>query len=487
MTASEFLKPKKRESWVPKPYQERGIGMMMEQAAVGLLMDPGLGKTSTTLAAFSILLQAGAVRRMLLIAPLRVCYSVWPAEVEKWEDFSHLRVSILHGPDKEERLNDDADIFVINPEGLAWFLAAGSGRIDIVDPDVLCIDESTKFKDTRTKRFKLLKPILGRFKRRWILTGTPVPNGIMDIFGQMYLLDRGAALGQYITRFRNRWFYQSGYGGYDWSPMPGAVEEIVEKVKPFTIRLSAKDHLDMPALRVGPQWDIYIDLPKKAKEIYKAVEDNFLSRLGSGAIVAANAAAAGTKCRQIANGAVYYTEEDEDGLPDITKKDWENIHNEKLLALESLVEELGGGALLIFYEYDHDRERIQDKFGFPCLTGTSPKTGDNLVRQFNQGGIPALLAHPASAGHGLNMQDACHHICFFGLTWNLEHYLQSIGRVWRQGQTEAVTIYRILARGTLDETVAMVLEQKGTNQDNMLDALSEINIGKELANGLAIE
>jgi SNF2 family DNA or RNA helicase len=455
--------------------------MMMEQAAVGLLLDPGMGKTSTCLAAFSILKETGANKRMLIIAPLRVCYSVWPNEVIKWEEFNHLKVTILHGPDKEERLHDDSDIFLINPEGLKWFLAPGAGRPEIVSADILCVDESSKFKATNTQRFKLLRPWVPSFNRRWILTGTPIPNGILDIFGQIFILDQGATLGRYITHFRNKWFHQSGFGGYTWSPMPGAFEEITDRIRPLVLRLAAKDHLDMPDLRIGNQWDLYVDLPPKAMDIYRSVEDNFLSKLTSGAIVAANAAAAGTKCRQIANGAVYYTEEDEDGVPDITKREWELIHDEKLSALESLIEELGGAPLLIFYEYDHDRERIQDKFGFPCLTGTSPKAGDTLINQFNSGSIPALLAHPASAGHGLNLQDTCKYVCMFGLTWNLEHYIQAIGRVWRQGQQNTVTVYRILARKTLDETVAMVLEKKAVNQDTLLDDLANTNLTKELA------
>ena len=462
--------------WTPQPYQERAIGMMMEQAAVGLFLDPGLGKTSTTLAAFSILHEAGVVKRMLVIAPLRVCYSVWPKEIEKWDDFNHLTYSVIHGGPKqrEAALNEEADIYIINFEGLAWLLDPGEDRFDRLSADVLCVDESSKFKATNTKRFKLMRPRVASFKRRWILTGTPVPNGIMDIFGQVFLLDQGAALGRYISHFRNKWFYQSGFGGYQWDPMPGAHQQITERIKPLALRLSAADNLDLPELRVGGQWDIYVDLPKPAMDLYKQVEADFISNLNSGTIVALNAAAAGTKCRQIANGAVYYTTHDDEDIPDITRKEWEEVHTAKVDAIESIVEELGGSPLLVFYEYDHDRQRLQDKFGWPSFTGLSAKKGDSLMSEFNAGAIPVLLAHPASAGHGLNLQEACAHVCWFGLTWNLEYYQQGIDRVYRQGQDSAVTVYRILARGTLDETVAKVLLSKEREQNFILEAIKGV-------------
>lgn len=471
----KYLNESEARPWKPKPYQERAIGMMMEQAAVGLFLDPGLGKTSTCLAAFSILKEAGVVNRMLLIAPLRVCYSVWPAEIEKWADFNHLRYTIIHGsPAKREAaLEQDADIYIINFEGLKWFLEPGSGRFESVSPDVLCVDESSRFKATNTLRFKAIRPRVGSFKRRWILTGTPTPNGIMDIFGQVFLLDSGRALGRYITHFRNKWFYQSGFGGYEWKPLPGAFEEITERIRPLSLRLSAKDNLDLPELRVGGQWDIYVDLPKRAMDLYRQVEDDFIGVFEAGDIVAANAAAAGTKCRQIANGAVYVQTYDDEGLPD-TSRQWEEVHDAKITALEDLVEELSGAPLLLFYEFDHDRQRLQDKFGWPSLTGLSAAAGKSLVDQFNAGNIPVLLAHPQSAGMGLNLQEACRHVCWFALTWNLEHYIQGIDRVYRQGQEEAVTVYRILARNTLDETVAQVLAHKDRDQNAVLEALKGV-------------
>lgn len=453
-------------SWTPQPYQERALGMMMEQAAVGLFLDPGLGKTSTCLAAFTLLQNAGAVSKMLIIAPLRVCYSVWPQEVEKWDDFNHLRVSILHGPGKEAALDEEADIYLINPEGLKWFLDPSAGRFERVGADVLCVDESSKFKATTSQRFKLIRPRVQSFSRRWILTGTPAPNGLADIFGQVFLLDMGAALGRYITHFRNRWFYQTGYGGYTYSPKEGAYDEVTELIRPLSLRLSAKDNLEMPELRVGGRWDIHVDLPQGVMGLYKQVESDLVAQVSSGDIIAMNTAAAGTKCRQIANGAVYTTD-----LDDPSSRDWQPLHDEKLLVLSSLVEELGGAPLLVFYEYEHDKERIMNMLNCPCISGTSAAAGRELVQQFNDGTLPVLLAHPASAGHGLNMQEACSHVCWFGLTWNLEYYQQAIDRVYRQGQKHPVTVYRILAKNTLDEVVAERLLEKEVTQDRILDAL----------------
>lgn len=451
---------------------------MLEQAAFGLFMSPGMGKTGTSLAAFSLLKQEGLAERMLVIAPLRVTYSVWPAEIRKWENFNHLRVVILHGKDKEQAVDEDADIYVINPEGLLWFLSNGAERLSRLRPDVLCIDESSRFKSYSSKRFKLLRDHLHKFRRRWILTGTPVPNGLMDLFSQIYILDRGAALGKYISHFRSKWFYPSGYGGYTWVPAPDAFERITERIRPLCRWLSPEDHLDLPELRVGGQWDIYVELPKPAMDLYRSLENDFYSKFYPPdnieervEVMALNAASAGMKCRQVANGAVYYTSHDDDGIPNIADKPWRLVHDAKLDALESLVEELGGAPILVFYEFQHDAERIMKRIECECLTGTSAKKGDEIIQRFNRGEVKVLLAHPASAAHGLNLQDSCQYVCWFSMTWNLENYLQGIQRVYRQGQTLPVTVYRILATDTLDSRIAETLVKKDVSQNKVLKAL----------------
>jgi SNF2 family DNA or RNA helicase len=456
MTSTQLTSSKPH--WNPHPYQMRGIRLMLSQAAVGLFLDPGLGKTSTVLAAFKILKEKGLVKRMLIIAPLRPCYKVWPDEIEKWQNFCDLRWTILHGPGKELKLHVDADIYIINPEGLLWLLNNKS----IPNFDVLCIDESSKFKDSTTKRFRLLKPFIPNFKRRWILTGTPVPNGLMDLFGQIYILDLGRSLGKYVTHFRNNFFQRSGYNLYDWSPRPGAFEEVVEKISPLILQLSAEEYLQMPELIYK---NVTVTLPEKAMDTYRRVEEYFVSEMEGNTLVAANAAVAGVKCRQIANGAVY-----------LEDKSYAVVHDEKLEALESLIEELGGAPLLILYEFDHDRQRIIERIGeVPVLgSGMSASKLDAIVDGFNRGDIPIILGHPASMGHGLNLQGSCHHIVWFGITWNLEYYDQAIARVYRQGQkNDRVFVYHLVAKDTLDEKVLRVLTAKDRSQQTLLRALHE--------------
>jgi SNF2 family DNA or RNA helicase len=385
-------------------------------------------------------------------------YKVWPDEINKWSDFSGLTYAILHGDVKEHNLGCTADIYLINPEGLLWLL----NRPNIPQFDCLIIDESTKFKDTTTKRFRLLKKILPTIARRWILTGTPVPNGISDLFGQIYILDSGRALGRYITHFRLEYFVRSGYNLYEWKPRGGSFEEIVGKISPLILQLSADDYLAMPDLQ---HISITCDLPREAMERYRSVEDDFLSIADAGNIVASNAAVAGIKCRQIANGAVY--DADKNVIP---------IHETKLDALESLLEELSGAPALVLYEFQHDVDRIINRIGkHPVFSsGLSGNKLDDIITKFNGGGTSVLLGHPASMAHGLNLQACCHHVIWFGIPWNLEHYDQAIARVYRQGQqSKTVFVYHIVARGTLDEKVLRVLRGKDRTQQTLLEALGE--------------
>jgi SNF2 family DNA or RNA helicase len=447
-----------RPDWEPHEYQKTAIQKMLNQTAVGLFMDPGLGKTSTVLSAFK---QLGPGKKMLVIAPLRPAYNTWPDEMEKWANFNDLKWAIVHGPDKAKLLKLDVDIHIINPEGLLWFFDPQAQRWRTHEWDVLCIDESTKFKATNTRRFKALRQHLPRFRHRWILTGTPVPNGIMDLFGQIFILDQGAALGRYITHFRNRFMQQSDYMGYNWEPQEGAYDTVIERIDPLVIRLSAEDHLDMPELQ---KININIELPANARRQYKEVEDQFITLLEQGAVVAANAASAGTKCRQIANGAVYMEE-----------GDWAEVHTAKIDAMLDLREELGDKPLLILYEYRHDAERIEEVLGDQCfnLSGASPTKSQEAIMRFNNGGLPVLLGHPASMGHGINLQGHCHHVLWFGITWNLEHYDQANARVYRQGQRENhVVIHHIVAKDTLDERVMDVLRDKDHTQKSLLAALA---------------
>jgi SNF2 family DNA or RNA helicase len=438
------------KTWHPHEYQIRAAQHLLDHRGAGLFLDPGLGKTSVVLAALTKL---GV--RALIVAPLRVCYSVWPREIEKWADFSHLSIAVLHGPKKELALARNADIDVINPEGLKWLLKQNLSRYD-----VLVIDESTKFKHTDTQRFKALKPALASFKRRWILTGTPAPNGLMDLFGQVYLLDQGLRLGRYITHFRRAFFREVKKTTYsDWLPLPGADEDIFSRISDICLRMSAADYLTLPECIYN---DIRIDIPRTE---YEAMREEYIVELERGEITAANAAAKLVKLRQMANGAVYDS-----------ARQAQHIHTVKIDALADLIEEQSGQPLLVAVAFQHDVDRIRAQLGkdIPYLGGgLSAQRSDAVVNEWNHGRIPVLLAHPASVGHGVNLQAGGRAVVWFGLDWNLELYEQFNRRVYRQGQTHGVVIHHLIAANTVDEQILRALQQKDALQTKMLDFLKE--------------
>ncbi len=448
----------------PHGYQKMAIKMMIEQGAAGLLLDPGLGKTSITLAAFTILQEQGIIPKMLVIAPLRVCHSVWPGEVAKWAEFEHLKVTVLHGPKKAKMLDDDADIFVINPEGLQWLLKqVNEGKFDL--PPMLAIDESTKFKNTGTMRFRHLKKLLPLFKRRYILTGTPAPNGLMDLFGQIYVLDLGMALGQYITHYRNKYF-MLGFDGFTWKLREGMERKIYEAIDWLVMRLDAQDYLDMPEL---DKLTVPVTLPKDAMEKYKTLEDEMVLNLADGSVEAMNSGVLTGKCRQIASGSCYV--EGDQG----ERRSWEAIHDAKLTAVADLVEQLQGQPCIIAYEFKHELHRLRKLFGedTPYIGGgVTAKRGREIEAAWNAGEIPILLAHPTSAAHGLNLQEGGRAVIWYTLTWDLELYEQLNRRVWRQGQdADKVFIYHMMAIDTVDQDVMTTLMTKDHTQKSLLNAL----------------
>lgn len=698
---------------------------MLQQPCAGLFMDPGLGKTSITLSTVSILLQKQYLKHVLVVAPLRVVYSVWPQEVEKWDEFRHLSVGILHGPKKHKVLDEDYDIYLINPEGLLWLrdtgrytefdglvvdecfvagtevttaqgsiaiedvvvgdevltskgwsrvtnvfqgCASATVRVDLsngksfectpnheiytqeegwiparnlsnhtlVDvsdlsqevPGVshnwwprssillqnlrggsqtwaskleqrrtyveevarqafglltenwasttragrqwawaygmraacvggatdrlgvracsgyqewvppaplqtgfgepgaqdLCrgrrrdaqvfgsspagsserqvasgprvvgishrqrdcsipvfdievagaheysvagvrVHNSTKFKHTNTRRFKAMRKMIRHFDRRYILTGTPAPNGLLDLFGQIYLLDGGASLGQYVSHYRAQYFQQID-GGYLWVPREGAKQQIHEKIAPLVMRLDQNDYLQMPHQKVT---DIWVDMPASAMKAYKELESLFITQLQAGEIVAANAAVASHKLRQIASGGVYVDTGDERVV--------QHLHDAKTEACKDLVEQFQGQPTIIAYDTHHDLERLQKAFGkdLPYIGGgVSANRGNDLASLWNQGKLPVLALHPASAAHGLNLQHGGCHCIWYTLTWDLEQYDQLIRRIWRQGQDRNVVfIYHLLARGTIDQVVGRRLLKKDAEQRSLLDSLRE--------------
>tara|TARA_R110000782_G_scaffold65219_3_gene132816 strand:+ start:8279 stop:9622 length:1344 start_codon:yes stop_codon:yes gene_type:complete len=436
----------------PHNYQQRGIELLTKDSGgAGLLLDPGMGKTVITLCAFDILKDAGHAKKMLVVAPIKPMYGTWRQEAEKWDHLQHLKFKTLHGAGKAEALHEEADIYLINPEGVQWLCDQAKWP----NFDILCIDESTKFKSSSSKRFKSFKKHLTKFDYRWILTGTFVPNGLLDLFSQVFLMDLGEALGKYVTHYKNKYFHQTGFGGYTYEPFPQAADEIAKKIAPMTLRLNAEDYLDMPEFNKIIR---RVDLPEKALKQYKEIEKDFIAELQGGTIVAANAAAAGTKCRQIANGAVF--DENREVLA---------VHEAKMQALEEIVEETNGQPLIVVYEFTHDRDRIMKMLGKTavCITGVTGRKYEIIQQDFNAGNIPYLVMHSGSS-HGLNIHGSCHHMVWFSVTWNLEWYIQTKDRLYRQGQaSKMVLCYILVASKTLDERVVDVLGSKTKVQDDV--------------------
>lgn len=406
-------------------------------------------------------MSGGAVKHALVVAPLRVAKTVWPVEATKWEDFEHLNVCDLCEKSQEKRielLTHAYDIYVINPESLVNLLDLNPWKY--LEFDMLIVDESTKFKDSSTKRFKALRQHLKRFSRRVILTGTPAPNGLADLFGQMYVCDEGASLGRYITHFRQRYMYKA-YDGFTWLMAPGSAARIYEAVKPTLLRMMAVDHLEMPELVNNY---IEISLPAPILKKYRELERDFLIQINQETIAVFNAAALGTKLRQVANGFIY----DE-------YHDAKHVHDEKLKSLIELVEEMQGRPLIVCYEFVEDAKIIQAAFPY-AVNISENKDSLTVVNDFNEGRIPLLIGHPKSMGHGLNLQEACKDICWYGIPWDLELYQQAIARIWRQGQpSPIVMVHHIIARETKDVDVVKALAVKDANQSSLNNALKTIS------------
>ncbi len=413
-----------------------------------------MGKTSITLAAFKILKKKGVANRMLLVAPLRPCYLVWPKEIQKWTDFNGLTYKILHGPKKEpfleEALDEDVDIFVINPEGLDWLLdvkkekgLSGKVRVSVnikrfkkFGFDTLCVDELSKFKHTQSQRFKIIKHVIPTFNRRWGLTGSPAANGLMGMFGQCYILDEGRTFGPYITKYRATYFDQS-FDGFSYTLKDGADKKIYKRIKPLMLRLAGEDYLDLPAITPN---DIMLDMPSSVREIYDQLESDLITRIEDRTVIASNAAVASMKCRQVASGGLYLDEEVKTLIKRSQRKadrKWADLHSVKTDALADLVDELQGA--------------------------------------------PLLLGHPQSIGHGLNLQDAGHHVCWYSLTWDYELYDQFIRRVARQGnKAKRVFVHRLLMKDTIDMVVKASLSSKSRGQNALFSALRTLRKRKSL-------
>lgn len=435
----------------PHQYQSDAIRFMLKRKAAGLFADPGMGKTAVALDIIRIL-QA----RALVIAPLRVCFTTWPNERWKWQQFNPLTHTILHGKNKTLEL-PQARIELMNPEGVFWLAEQEiEGRWDI-----LIVDESTKFKNWTAKRTKLLRKMLKYFPRRYILTGTPTPNSLMDLFSQIYILDGGRALGKYITHYRRNYFNEVGYIKFrKYELRNGAETEIYDKIKPRAFRLDSKDYLNLPPLVYN---NIPVVLDSDSQEIYDGMERELATELQYATILAGSAAVAYGKCRQIASGGLY----DEN-------KECHQIHKAKIEALTDLLEELHGKPVLVGYNFKFELEMLQKAFGrrLEHIDGkTTAKRSTAILDRWNARKIEILACQAGTVSHGVNLQDGGNDLVWYSPTDNPETYEQFNQRVYRQGIKGTVRIHHLIVKGTVEELILERLGNKAARQERLLDAL----------------
>jgi SNF2 family DNA or RNA helicase len=482
MTTKKWQSKQSSKRWTPHAYQKRAVKFLLEHDEAALFLDPGLGKTSITYAAIALKKKHDSFKGALVVAPLRPARSVWPAEQQEWTDFHGIKVVVLHGPHKEATVQEEADVYVINPEGLKWLVSKGhlqrllkQGKID-----TLIIDELSKFKHPNTDRYKLLKPLLVKFQHRWGLTGSPAANGLMGLFGQCYMLDMGKALGKYITYFRFSYF--SNINEHVWVLKDGAEQHIYERVRPLALRMNADDYLDLPQ-----QLDhiLSFELPPEARRIYDKLEDQLFAEIDDKVVSAANSGVKSMKLRQVASGAVFVTDADDEVaalLPTARKRtarEYIEVHKEKLVLVEELLEELQGQQLLVAYNFTHDLMRAQEYFGkdnVPYIGGgVSTKRSLELERLWNAGELQWLWVHPQSAGHGLNMQKShASHLLWFTMTPDFELTDQLNRRLRRQGnEAKHLHCYMLVAKDTVEEAVRWCVRRRDREQRDFFTALQK--------------
>lgn len=439
----------------PHDYQRYAAEFITTHPIAALLLDMGLGKTSITLTAINdLLFDSFEVHKVLVVAPLRVARDTWSAEIEKWEHLKNQRYSVVVGTEQErlKALRTPADIYIINRENVQW-LVEESGLI--FDFDMAVIDELSSFKNYQSKRFRAFMKVRPKLKRIVGLTGTPAGNGLMDLFAEFKLLDMGERLGRLIGQYRNTYFQPDKRNGmviYSYKPLPNAEQQIYDKISDITISMKAADHLKMPEL-ISSEYTV--QLSEKEKEKYDRLKKDLILSIEDNEVTAANAASLSNKLSQMANGAVY--SDDESVI---------EIHDRKLDALEDIIESMNGKPLLVAYWFKHDLERIRNRFEVREIRSSED------ISDWNSEKIPVALIHPASAGHGLNLQSGGSTLVWFGLTWSLELYQQTNARLWRQGQTaDTVVIQHIVAKGTIDEQIMKALKTKDTTQAALITAV----------------
>ena len=442
--------------YTPHNYQQQATQFIIDHDEAAILLGMGLGKSVITLTAiWQLMLDYFTISRVLVVAPLRVARDTWPAEIAKWDHLDGLTVAVAVGT-KQDRLNalaESAMVTIINRENIPWLVNQMGGSWPF---DMVVIDELSSFKNHRAKRFTALVK-MRPFVKRWVgLTGTPASNGLMDVWAQFRLLDGGQRLGRFITRYRDRWFVpdkRNGMQVFTYKPRVGAEDEIYGAISDMTLSMRTTDHLQLPKLTVTT---MPVVLEPKERRVYEQLKADLVLDLDGATVDAANAAALSGKLLQLASGAIYTG----DGQ-------WAPVHGRKLDALEDLVEAANGSPLLMAYWFTHDRKRITARFPQARELKTSAD-----IEAWNKGEIALGLIHPASAGQGLNLQSGGHLLVWFSLTWSLELYQQTNARLYRQGQSEPVTITHLVAEGTLDEAVLKALDAKDATQAALIDAVA---------------
>ncbi|EOV1115890.1 SNF2-related protein [Listeria monocytogenes] len=440
--------------FIPHEYQQYSIDFIKEHKIAALLLEMGLGKTVTTLTAIKdLMFDDFSVKKVLIVAPLRVTQSTWPNEIEKWDHLKGLTYSVVLGTPKQrkEALWKKADLYLINRENLDWLITKSGFDFDF---DMVVLDELSSFKNYKAKRFTSLMQVRHKVDRIVGLTGTPSSNGLMDLFAEFKVLDMGERLEYYISRYRDKYFLPDKRNGlqiYSWKPRENAKQEIYDKISDITISMKSVDFLDMPELVIN---EVPVSLGTIEKQKYDKFKADLVLQLKDADIDAANAAVLSNKLLQMANGAIY----DEFNVS-------HQIHDQKLDALEDLIEGANGKPILIAYWFQHDLERIKEQFKVRQI-----KTATD-IEEWNTGNIPIAVIHPASAGHGLNLQAGGSTLVWFGLTWSLELYQQTNARLWRQGQNDTVVIHHIIAKDTIDEDVMLALKLKDKTQASLIDAV----------------
>ena len=439
----------------PHNYQTYATDFMINNPVSAVFLDMGLGKTVITLTAINEMCRDSfLVSKVLVIAPLRVARDTWPAEIEKWNHLKGLTYAVAVGTEAERRaaLLQKASVYIINRENLCWLIEDSGLPFDF---DMVVIDELSSFKSHRAKRFKSLLKARPRIKRIVGLTGTPSTNGLMDLWAEFRILDLGKRLGRYITHYRQNYFIPDKRNGmvvFSYKPLPGAEEAIYKQIDDITISMKADDYLDMPDCIYN---EVKVKLDQKERKVYNTLKKELVVSIGADEVDASNAAVLSNKLSQLANGAIY--SDDRKVI---------SIHDRKLDALEDLIEAANGKPVLVAYWFKHDFERIKKRFEVREI-----KSSKDIV-DWNNGKIPVAVIHPASAGHGLNLQAGGSTLIWYGITWSLELYQQTNARLWRQGQkSEAVIIHHIIAEKTVDEQIMAALNKKEKTQSALIDAV----------------